>query len=184
MSAGRTTAAGSGSARTKGAPPSTRKRIGDVLVVAQLGLIGVCLALGLLPASVRLGPVVAWAVHPALGLALIVGAGVIGCLGAVGLRSNLRIHPAPNPMGRLRTSGIYRWVRHPMYTAVLLGCLGAVLLQGRLLGVLTLLGLVLVLLIKGRFEDRLLQEQYGWQYAVYIQRTPAVVPMPWRTLRR
>lgn len=186
MAAGRTTApAGSGVARPKGPPPTrSRQVIGDVLVVVQLGMIGVCLLLGLLPASFRLGPVLDWAVQPLAGLLLMGLAAVLGGLGAVGLRSNLRIHPVPHPLGRLRTQGIYRWIRHPMYAAVLLGCLGAALVHGRLFALLAVAVLACVLMVKGRFEDQLLQEQFGWEFAVYIQRTPAVLPMPWRTLSR
>ena len=52
---------------------------------------------------------------------------LLGSSGAVGVWAlsanqpgNFNIHPTPHQNGRLIDHGPYRWIRHPMYTSVLL----------------------------------------------------------------
>lgn len=148
--------------------PSARHRWGSVLVVAQFGLLGL-LALLAWP-CLRAGcvPFFAW------GLA---GAGV--ALGLWALASNrpgnFNIRPTPRPGGRLVQQGPYRWVRHPMYTAVIafgLGCAGAASTPWAWLG---LVALVAVLLKKAALEERWMTEVHA-DYATYRSRTHRLLP--------
>jgi protein-S-isoprenylcysteine O-methyltransferase Ste14 len=153
-----------------------RKRlIGNLLVLGQLAMLGLCL----LP----VGPVL-WDGLPVAGLVSLGLAALVGLLALAAMGRDLRVHPVPARGVRLRTEGIYGVIRHPMYLAVLLAALGVVLATGRLLGVVGLAGLVGVLTAKAAFEDRLLQSRFGWQFAVYACRVPAIVPQPWRSHRR
>jgi protein-S-isoprenylcysteine O-methyltransferase Ste14 len=153
-----------------------RKRlIGSALVLAQFALLALCL----LP----VGPVL-WSGLRAAGLACLGLAAVVGVLALIAMGRDLRVHPVPGEQARLRTGGIYGLIRHPMYLAVLLAALGVVLSTGRLLAVLATLGLAAVLTAKAAFEDRLLQAKFGWQFAVYACRVPAILPQPWRSYRR
>ena len=80
----------------------------------------------------------------------------------------------------LRTDGPYGITRHPIYTGIL-GMLAATALTaglGRWLPV-TLLALVL-LLVKIRAEERLLESALGEEYRDYRRRVPALVPIPRR----
>ena len=57
--------------------------------------------------------------------ACIVGAVLAAALGlsaVMTLRRSLRILPGPAANAELRTTGPYRWVRHPMYLALLIFC--------------------------------------------------------------
>lgn len=160
-----------------------RRRAGTALVVAQFVLIGLCL----LP----VGPVLFGSDQGAAGAtARIVGLACFGLAAAVGglaflaLGRDTRVHPVPHAGTRLHTNGIYAVIRHPMYAAVLLACLGVTLVTGRLLALLSLIALGVVLHLKSRFEDRMLSEQFGWQFAVYASHVPALVPQPWRSHRR
>jgi protein-S-isoprenylcysteine O-methyltransferase Ste14 len=153
------------------------RRAGSALVAAQFGLVALCL--------VPVGPVL-WAVPAArtAGLVCLGLAALVGVLALVGLGRHTRVHPVPAAEAPLRTGGIYGVIRHPMYAAVLLACLGVTLSAGRLLALLALVALAGVLRVKARFEDQLLAEQFGWQFAVYECRVPALVPQPWRSRRR
>ena len=71
-----------------------------------------------------------------------------------------------------------------MYAAVLLACLGVTLSSGRVLSIVSLVLLAGVLAAKMRFEDRLLEARFGWQFAVYASRVPALIPAPWRSHAR
>jgi protein-S-isoprenylcysteine O-methyltransferase Ste14 len=145
------------------------RRIGNLLVAAQFTLIGLCV----LP----LGPVIGSGQLRPLGLACLALAAVVGGLALLAMGSDTRVHP-------VRMNGIYAWIRHPMYAAVLLACLGVTLSTGRVLSLLSFLALVVVLHVKAQFEDRMLQEKFGWQFSVYASRVPALFPAPWRSHAR
>lgn len=157
-------------------PPARQQSVGNALVVAQFSLIGLCL----LP----VGPQVGTGLGRALGLVLLAAGLVVGGLALHSLGSDTRVHPVPAAGAQLRTSGIYSVIRHPMYAAVLLACAGVTLASGRLLALVALAGLLVVLHVKVRFEDRLLAERFGAQFAEYARRVPAVVPRPWRSTGR
>jgi protein-S-isoprenylcysteine O-methyltransferase Ste14 len=152
------------------------RRIGNLLVAAQFTLIGLCV----LP----LGPVIGSGQLRPLGLACLALAAVVGGLALLAMGSDTRVHPVPDAQTPLRMNGIYAWIRHPMYAAVLLACLGVTLSSGRVLSLLSFLALVVVLHVKAQFEDRMLQEKFGWQFSVYASRVPALFPAPWRSHAR
>jgi len=72
--------------------------------------------------------------------------------------------------------GPYRWVRHPIYTGLLLAFFGTALALGEWRG---LLGTAIVgasFWFKLRLEERWMREQFGERYAAYMRRTHALVP--------
>ena len=159
------------------------RRAGNALVVAQFGLIVLCL-LPVGPVLFGPGPGAADGPVRIAGLICLALAALVGGLAVLALGRDTRVHPVPHAGTRLHTNGIYAVIRHPMYAAVLLACLGVTLTTGRLLALLSLIALGVVLNLKARFEDRLLSAQFGWQFAVYASHVPALVPQPWRSLRR
>jgi methyltransferase len=80
---------------------------------------------------------------------------------AVALKPSLRISPIPADGAPLVTSGIYRWVSHPMYLSVLLYAGGMVLGNLSWITVTIWLSLLLTLVIKARFENILLYERHS-----------------------
>jgi protein-S-isoprenylcysteine O-methyltransferase Ste14 len=110
-----------------------------------------------------------------LGLAIIAVGGVFGTGGVLALGRNLTPFPKPIEGGTLVTSGVYRWVRHPIYTGLILGTLGWSLWHANLLGV----GLAVLLFVffdlKSRREERWLSEAYPG-YAAYRQRVKKLIP--------
>jgi protein-S-isoprenylcysteine O-methyltransferase Ste14 len=152
------------------------RRIGNLLVAAQFTLIGLCL--------IPVGPTLGSGQLRPLGLLCLGLAAVVGGLALLAMGSDARVHPVPAATTPLRISGIYAWIRHPMYASVLLATLGVTLSTGRLLSLVTFLALVGVLHVKAEFEDRMLQEKFGWQFSVYASRVPALFPQPWRSHAR
>jgi protein-S-isoprenylcysteine O-methyltransferase Ste14 len=148
------------------------RQVGNALVAAQFLLVALCL----LP----VGPTFGGGQLRWLGLACLALAALVGGLALLALGRDTRVHPIPAPTAELRTRGIYSVVRHPMYAAVLLACAGVTLASGRVLSLVALVLLSGVLHVKARFEDRMLSQAFGWQFAVYAQRVPAIVPQPWR----
>ncbi len=88
---------------------------------------------------------------------------------------NFNLRPEPREGAQLVTHGPYRWIRHPMYAALLLisVAMGGVIdsFHGWMLS-LTLLG---ALLIKASFEDRWMAEVHAG-YADYMSSTRGFIP--------
>ncbi len=79
---------------------------------------------------------------------------------------------------RLVTDGLYRFVRHPLYTA---GLLLLWLTPHMTCNLLTLyLAATLYLLIGAYFEERKLLREFGQAYAEYQARTPMLIPKWWK----
>lgn len=107
---------------------------------------------------------------------LLVAAGA--ALGAWALAANrwgnFNIRPEPHPEGVLVTAGPYRFIRHPMYAAVLLGAAGLASASAWA-GWVAWAALAGVLAAKARLEERGLAALHpGWE--AYRARTAAIVP--------
>lgn len=83
--------------------------------------------------------------------------------------------PEPKAGGRLITSGIYAYVRHPMYLSVMLCALAASLFFGVWWKWLLTGALLLILMFKISREEKMLIDRYS-QYATYKQATKAIIP--------
>jgi protein-S-isoprenylcysteine O-methyltransferase Ste14 len=81
---------------------------------------------------------------------------------------------------RLITQGLYRWVRHPMYSALALYSVGQALVIPNWVGGLSNLILFAVLLaFRIGAEERMMAQQFGNEYAAYTARTKRLVPGVW-----
>lgn len=77
----------------------------------------------------------------------------------------------------LVTSGPYRWVRHPMYTAFLLIVFSFFLLTANwLIGAIWIGALTAVLVSRIGKEDAAMEATFGDQYRAWAQRTGRLVP--------
>ena len=81
---------------------------------------------------------------------------------------NFNIRPAPKAQGHLVTTGPYRWIRHPMYTSVLLGAAALAWTSSLMAaGWASWLTLAAVLLLKSTLEERWMRVKHPG-YAAYI----------------
>lgn len=76
----------------------------------------------------------------------------------------------------LVTTGPYAWIRHPIYTGLLLAIAGSALARGEWRGVLAVLIAWLALWRKLRLEERWMREMFGAQYEDYARRVPGLIP--------
>ena len=123
-----------------------------------------------------------WPVPATLTIALS-AVSVVGVLlmviGATGLGRGLTATPLPNAHAQLRTGGLYRFVRHPIYSGLLLTMTSFTAASGSMLRLLTLCALFVLLTAKARWEERRLAQRFEG-YAEYAARTPRFVPVRWR----
>jgi len=88
---------------------------------------------------------------------------------------NFNIRPLPKTHGVLVTTGPYQWIRHPMYTSVLLGASALAWTSGRLSGWVMWSALAVVLFLKSTFEERWMREKHP-AYAAYRLRSKRFLP--------
>ena len=124
----------------------------------------------------------AWFVVPIAWIAIAVG--VASLLYAFTLFALHRGTPAPLvPTETLVVTGVYRYVRNPMYLAVLTIILGQALLFGSMWVVLyaVIVLTAVVAFVKG-YEEPTLTGAYGEQYLEYRRNVPGWWPRltPWR----
>jgi protein-S-isoprenylcysteine O-methyltransferase Ste14 len=91
------------------------------------------------------------------------------------LRENLRIFPSPKSEGDLIESGIYAWVRHPIYAGIIFLALGWSLYQEDLMRLLFSLLIMVFFTLKANYEERLLRDKFPG-YADYQLRTGRFFP--------
>ena len=93
-------------------------------------------------------------------------------------RLGTALTPTPVPIrgAGLRTGGAYRYVRHPIYSAVLLITLGFLVAMGSPLSWVWGAVMLLFFWAKSRWEDALLREAYGDEWTQWAQTTGALVP--------
>lgn len=113
---------------------------------------------------------------PALAIALATLALAVGLAAVKANRpGNFNIHPEPRAGGRLVEHGIYAWIRHPMYSALLLLALAAIAVAPTLPTIGSAVALAVVLWAKSSLEERWMAQMHPG-YAAYRGRTTRFVP--------
>jgi len=145
-----------------------RRLAGSMLVVLQFGLL-FWLTVMALPqlTQARIGG--------ACGFLALLSAALGGWTLLHNRLGNFNIHPEPKASGVLVTAGPYRWMRHPMYTTVLLGAAALSCLPGSTSAWLVWWGLFGVLLAKSTMEEHWLRQQHP-QYRAYCLRCKRFLP--------
>ncbi|MBD3752925.1 MAG: hypothetical protein IE935_10975 [Micrococcales bacterium] len=82
---------------------------------------------------------------------------------------------APKDDAPLRTTGVFRLTRNPVYLGILVGSLGWVAWRGRIELLVVWALLPIVLITKAHVEQRFLLEAFGDDYRKYASRTPLML---------
>jgi protein-S-isoprenylcysteine O-methyltransferase Ste14 len=145
----------------------TDKTKGNVLVAIQFILIATIL----LMASDEVN--VPWIYFG--GVLLIAPGIIILLISFKNLGRSLTANPVPLDKGNLVETGIYKYVRHPIYTGLLLAMLGSVVQSMAIVKFFVWLALLALLTYKAKFEESLLVKKYPG-YGEYMKRTGRFVP--------
>jgi protein-S-isoprenylcysteine O-methyltransferase Ste14 len=90
---------------------------------------------------------------------------------------SVQIAPEPKKTATLVTTGVYKYLRHPIYTAIIAVVIGLFLRRPTLPIAIAGLAVIVFLLVKVRFEETLLRARYS-QYAEYMTTSWGI--LPWR----
>lgn len=113
---------------------------------------------------------------PAISLILLVLASALLVWAVVTMsKSRLRILPDPARKAKLVTAGPYKRIRHPMYTSLILGSLGLVLIYPTWGRIALWILLIFVLVVKLNYEEALLGRKFP-DYAAYKRHTYRLIP--------
>jgi protein-S-isoprenylcysteine O-methyltransferase Ste14 len=114
-----------------------------------------------------------------IGIGLIGVGGVVILLGVMEHQARNRtlpaITPEPNRHVGLVDTGIYRHIRHPLYSGVILGAFGVALAHGHIAAIIIAAVIAVFFTYKSIFEESLLKQTYP-DYANYISRTGRFLP--------
>lgn len=142
---------------------------GNLLVVGQFVLLGLLI---LVPRG-ELAFSALW-ISLTSQIILYLGLIVVG-FGFFGLGSALTAHPIPNKKAKLVTTGIYRYIRHPIYTGLMIAGISLTINGGLFPHGVFLIALILLLNYKARFEEGLLQSRFP-DYSAYAAKTGRFLP--------
>jgi protein-S-isoprenylcysteine O-methyltransferase Ste14 len=78
---------------------------------------------------------------------------------------------------QLITSGVYKYVRHPMYAATLMwGVAQVLILHNWIAGCSPLLSFMLMYFLRVPHEEQMMLDQFGEEYQSYMNRTGRIIP--------
>ena len=123
----------------------------------------------------------AWFVDPLSPLQVISWICLAGSLFLAGY-GFFQIKTQGNPAGdfedttSLITIGLYRYIRHPLYTSLILFSLGAYFKTPSLLGMGLVIATLTGVFLTVRIEERFNLERFGDAYQVYMDQTKRFIP--------
>lgn len=119
----------------------------------------------------------------ALSTAMVAGGLVVVAVAALGLGPALTATPVPTKRGQLATGGLFRWVRHPIYSGVLLIVVALGAGSGNLAKFAIAAATIGFFHVKARWEEGQLARRYP-DYSAYAALTPRFVPRLRPSFRR
>jgi len=154
--------------------PSAKQRLAAFGVVAVQGALLV--AFFLAPRR-HDWPLPGWL--SAAGSTGVAAGAVVLVVAALNLGRSLTALPTPSAGATLRTGGLYRFVRHPIYTGLLALVFGGAVTSRSAVRLGLAVALLALLTVKATWEEDMLLRRYP-EYEDYARRTPRFLPRPSR----
>jgi len=126
------------------------------------------------PLNDRFAPLSLWLVR--LGAALTFAGIAFAIWARVWIAGNWSSDVTLKRDHELIVSGPYAFVRHPIYTGILLGLLGTALAVGEWRGLLAIAFAAVAFWRKLGIEEAVMGRQFGEAYVRYAERVPALIP--------
>ena len=145
------------------------RRTAWLLVIGQFTLLALIILLpGRASSNLPTGLAVVGSAAEVAGILVMVVA-------ATALGRGLTAAPLPNEHAQLRTGGLYRYVRHPIYSGLLLFAIARTLAHGSVWVAAACVLLIALINVKARWEERHLAARFP-AYPAYANHTPRFIP--------
>ncbi|MGM0934451.1 MAG: methyltransferase family protein [Bacteroidota bacterium] len=105
---------------------------------------------------------------------ILIGGGVV-LLALLQLKTNLSIFPRPLRGSNLITHGLFKYVRHPIYSGILLSAFALALYLGSGYKLLIAFLLLILFYFKSSYEEKLLLQKFP-EYKEYMKRSGRFLP--------
>jgi protein-S-isoprenylcysteine O-methyltransferase Ste14 len=149
----------------------TKRLKGNLLVLGQFILLGLLI---FVPSSGLNTGVFSYLLSVVSLTSLFLGIVILG-FSALALGKSLTAHPMPSKNAVLVTDGLYRYVKHPIYSGLILAGFALMITGGFFPHAIFFVLLVLLLNYKASFEEKLLASTYAG-YAEYSKKTGRFIP--------
>ena len=104
-------------------------------------------------------------------------AGIIISLASIfALKKSLSAFPTPKQNAKLIQAGLYKYIRHPIYTGILFFTLGYSIYSENTFRLLIFLALLILFRFKAGYEEKLLQTKFS-NYSTYKKSTGMFLPV-------
>ncbi|WP_281778137.1 methyltransferase family protein [Croceibacter atlanticus] len=110
-----------------------------------------------------------------IGIILITLGILMGLLSVIQLNKNLSPFPTPITGGKLIETGLYKYIRHPIYTSILSTLLGYGLYSGSGYKILITITLLVLFFYKSKYEEKKLSSVFS-EYPEYVKKTGRFLP--------
>jgi protein-S-isoprenylcysteine O-methyltransferase Ste14 len=104
---------------------------------------------------------------------------ILLCIGglwcALLLNKNFSVLPAPVESAKLIKSGPYKYVRHPIYTVVILLALIWISEKFSVVNLIVFISLILIFIVKINYEENFLKKKFP-DYENYISESKKLIP--------
>jgi protein-S-isoprenylcysteine O-methyltransferase Ste14 len=147
------------------------KKIGWVYVLVQFIIIGAILFFSNRDRIIS----VPGRISTITGLAVILTGLILAIFSFINFGQIVTPNPVPMDNYSLKTTGMYKYIRHPIYSSVLLSLLGFVILSQSISGIIFWIIGVLFIAFKTRFEEDQLILKFP-EYISYRTRTKKLIP--------
>ena len=111
-----------------------------------------------------------------IGLSISILGGIVACWARYMLGKNWSLSIQQKENHELIQNGIYKVIRHPIYTGLLLLFIGNAIIVGDNRAIIAIILAFVALWLKLRKEEKLLTEIFGNQYTNYKSHTKALIP--------
>ncbi|WP_271784329.1 methyltransferase family protein [Aquimarina algiphila] len=110
-----------------------------------------------------------------IGISIAILGGFLILIATIQLNTSLSPFPSPKSGANLIQNGVYRYIRHPIYTAILLITFGYGIYIGSLFKILVTIVLYVLFYFKSVYEEERLVKMF-LQYTSYKKRTGRFLP--------
>jgi len=139
--------------------------------------ITLAIVLSILAANYLPARILAWPYTGYTGLAIILAGMAVRFLAVWSLGSRFTVNLAISEEHRIKTNGMYRWVRHPSYLGSIISFIGFSLSLNNAISLVVILLLVVPsFLYRISIEERLLINEFGTEYQEYMKHTRRLIP--------